>query len=173
MSALTSSDYLALETALAQAGHPADVYRAVEKVLAERPGFGLFTLLIRTPDGEQVRRVYSSNPQAYPLDGCKRMGPTPWGDLVLERHQCFLGRDAQAIRWAFPDHELIASLGLASVINVPLVAMGQVLGTINLLDAEGRYDEGDVALARGVAHFLVAPFLRELEAQAHGTPTAA
>ncbi len=162
MRALTTEDHRTLGAALASATRPADVYQAAGKVLAERLGFGLFTLLVRTPDGEQVRRVYSTNPQAYPLDGHKRMGPTPWGDLVLERQQCYLARDAEGIRWAFPDHALIASLGLASAINVPLVAMGKVLGTINLLDVEGHYADPDVAVVQSVAPYLVAPFLREL-----------
>lgn len=160
--ALTQDDHLALGTALACARQPAEVYLAVQKVLAQRVGFGLFTLLIRTPDGQEVSRVHSTDPVSYPLAGRKRMGPTPWGDLVLERQQCFLARDAEGIRWAFPDHALITSLGLASAINVPLVAMGQVLGTINLLDGAGRYTEDDVAVARTVAPYLVLPFQREL-----------
>jgi len=159
---LTHDDHLTLGSALAAARQPADVYQSVDKVLAERVGYGLFTMLIRTPDGQEVSRVYSTNPVAYPLAGRKRMGPTPWGDLVLERQQCYLARDAEGIRWAFPDHALIASLGLASAINVPLVAMGQVLGTINLLDAAGRYSEDDVAVVRTVAAYLVLPFQREL-----------
>ncbi len=159
---LTHDDHLTLGSALAAARQPADVYQAVDKVLAERVGHGLFTMLIRTPDGQEVSRVYSTNTVAYPLAGRKRMGPTPWGDLVLERQQCYLARDAEGIRWAFPDHALIASLGLASAINVPLVAMGRVLGTINLLDAAGRYTEDDVAVVRTVAAYLVLPFQREL-----------
>ena len=159
---LTHDDHLTLGSALAVARQPADVYQAVDKVLAERVGHGLFTMLIRTPDGQEVSRVYSTNTVAYPLAGRKRMGPTPWGDLVLERQQCYLARDAEGIRWAFPDHALIASLGLASAINVPLVAMGRVLGTINLLDAAGRYTEDDVAVVRTVAAYLVLPFQREL-----------
>lgn len=162
MKALTTADYLLLGEALASASQPSDVYLAAERVLSQRLGFGLFTMLVRTPDGEQVRRVHTSNPQAYPLQGCKRMGPTPWGDLVLKNRQCYVSDNAEGIRWAFPDHELIASLGLASVINVPLVAIGQVLGTINLLDVAGRYHEDDLALVRCVAPFMVAPFLREL-----------
>jgi GAF domain-containing protein len=162
MTTLTLDDHLTLGTALAAARQPADVYRAVDKVLAKRIGFGLLTMLIRTPEGQEVSRVYSTNAAAYPLAGRKRMGPTPWGELVLERQQCYLTHDAQGICWAFPDHELIASLGLASAINVPLVAMGQVLGTINLLDVAGRYTEQDVAVVRTVAPYLVMPFLREL-----------
>ena len=47
-------------------------------------------------------------------------------------------------------------------INVPLVAMGKVLGTINLLDVKGHYGDADVAVVQSVAPYLVAPFLREL-----------
>lgn len=163
MTPLTTADHLALGNALAKAAAPVDVYRAIEKMVAQHLGFGLFTLMVLTPDGQQVRRVHSTNPQAYPLAGLKQMGPTPWGDLVLRRRECFVGRDAAAIRWAFPDHELIASLGLASVINVPVVALGQVLGTMNVLDAEGRYADADLPVVQGVAPYLVAPFLCELQ----------
>jgi GAF domain-containing protein len=158
----TPFDAAGLTAALAQAAQPAEVYRAVQQVLAAHIGFSLFTLLVRTPDGQQVQRVYTTNADAYPVAGLKRMGPTPWGDLVLTRRQSFLGRDAEAIRWAFPDHALIASLGLASVVNVPVVALGRVLGTFNVLDAEGRYSEDDVRMVEAIAPVLVAPFLREL-----------
>ena len=124
------------------------------------------------PNGTSAYTGQRSNPQAYPLDGCKRMGPTPWGDLVLERRQCYLARDAEGIRWAFPDHALIASLGLESAINVPVVALGQVLGTINLLDAAGRYRDGDVAVVRSVAAYLALPFLREVQGEVAAVPTS-
>ena len=145
MTPLTPADHAALGTALAQAAQPSDVYRAVQQVLVARLGF------------------HTSNPTAYPLGGLKRMGPTPWGGLVLERQQCYVTADAEGIRWAFPDHELIASLGLASAINVPMVAMGQVLGTINVLDVAGRYTEHDLPVVQSVAPYLVAPFLRDLQ----------
>lgn len=162
MKQLTTADHLNLTAALAGAEQPTDVYLAVQQVLAECLGFGLFTLLVCTEDVTQVRRVHTSNPQAYPVAGLKQMGPTPWGDRVLKNQQCYVTGDAQGIRWAFPDHALIASLGLASAINVPLVAMGRVLGTINVLDAAGRYGEADVDVVRCVAPYLVAPFLRDI-----------
>ena len=160
---LSSQDFSTLAARVAAATEPVEVYRAVEQVLAGPLGFGLLTLLVVTPDAEQVERVYSSNCQAYPLAGRKRMGPTPWGDLVLRQKQPFLGRDAQAIRWAFPDHALIAGLGLGSAINAPVVSLGRLLGTINVLDAAGRYDEHAVKTLLAVAPILVAPFLRELK----------
>lgn len=164
MTALTLDDSLALSAALATAEQPEAVYRAVEKLLADRIGFGLFTLLVLTPDGQEVQRVFSTNLEAYPLAGLKRMGPTPWGDLVLAQRKPFLGRNADDIRWAFPDHELIASLGLASVVNVPVVAMGRVLGTFNVLGKAEQFSEADVRTVQSIAPLLVAPFLRELQA---------
>ncbi len=161
---LNMADSLALATAMAQAKEPADVYRAVEQLVTRGPGAKLFTLLVLTQDGQAVQRVYSSNEQAYPLAGQKRMGPTPWGDLVLTRRQTFLGCNADDIRWAFPDHALIASLGLASAINIPIVAMGRVLGTLNALDVAGHYTESDVQFMQAISPVLTAPYLRELGA---------
>lgn len=159
---LTQQDFSTLAAMVAAATEPVEIYRAVERVLTEPLGFGLLTMLVVTPDAQEVERVYSSNCQAYPLAGRKRMGPTPWGDLVLRQRQPFLGRDAEAIRWAFPDHSLISGLGLACAINVPVVALGRLLGTINVLDTAGRYDDQAVETLLSVAPMLVTPFLREL-----------
>jgi GAF domain-containing protein len=154
-------DALVLADALAKAGTPAEVYSALEQRVSARVGFGLFTLLVTTPAGDEVARVHSSNLTAYPLAGRKRMGPTPWGDRVLGQRLPYLGNGRAAIEWAFPDHALIASLGLSSVINVPVVAMGRVLGTVNVLGAEQAYTQDDVDLLLALAPVLVAPFLRE------------
>ena len=72
---LTAQDFSTLAAKVAAATEPVEVYRAVEQVLAGPLGFGLLTMLVVTPDAEEVERVYSSNCQAYPIAGRKRMGP--------------------------------------------------------------------------------------------------
>ena len=111
-----------LAQTLTKPGQPETLYRALEQATKALVGHRLFTLLY--VDGEEVARVYSSNPEAYPVFGRKPMGPTPWGAHVLKAQKPYLGTDAEAIRWAFFDHALIASLGLGSVINVPIVYDG-------------------------------------------------
>jgi hypothetical protein len=75
---------------------------------------------------------------------------------VLTRKQTFLGRDKEAIRWAFPDHELIESLGLGCVINVSVQEGGEILGTLNVLDEEGTYtSEDQVAVVRSFTPLLI------------------
>lgn len=142
---------------LAAPGQPETLYRALDSTTKSRVGHKLFTLLY--VDGSEVARVYSNQPEAYPVFGRKPMGPTPWGAHVMDGRRPFLGRDMEAIRWAFFDHALIASLGCGSVINIPIVYDDKTIGTMNLLDAEFHYTEADVAKVAELAPLLIPAFL--------------
>ncbi|MCY1666645.1 GAF domain-containing protein [Rhizobium sp. SL86] len=146
-----------LLSTLSAPGQPATLYKALEQALSEEIGFGLFTLLYR--DGDEVARVYSSNEAAYPVFGRKHMGPTPWGEKVIDRQEAFLGPDRDAIVWAFYDHELIFSLGLGAVINIPVVYNGETIGTMNLLDKSGAYTEEHLEKAAAYAPLLIPAYL--------------
>lgn len=153
----------AVAARLAEGDRPA-LYKAVEDALQGLVGHKLFTLLVVLPGGKEVQRIYSTNHDAYPLTGKKTMGDTPWGDLVIRRRKPFLGRDKADIEWAFFDHKLIASLGLGSAINVPVVRHGELLGTLALLHAEGHFDGDKLAIASRFAPYLVDAFRSELGA---------
>ncbi|MFM8678368.1 MAG: GAF domain-containing protein [Alphaproteobacteria bacterium] len=146
-----------LLAAIAEPGQPLRIYQAMEEATRARVGHRLFTLLY--VDGAEVARVHSSRPAEYPVSGRKPMGPTPWGAHVLAGRRPFLGRDVAAIRWAFYDAPLIEAMGLGSAINVPVVHDGATIGTMNLLDAEFRYREEDVAPLVRLAPVLVPAFL--------------
>jgi len=87
------------------------------------------------------------------------MGPTPWGNLVLKRKQVFLGRTKADIEWAFFDHALIASMGIGSNINVPVVYDDACLGAISLSHAEHYYDDGHVRQVVPLVPLLIPAFL--------------
>ena len=143
--------------ALHAPGQPLAIYRAVDAAMQRVIGHKLFTLLVA--DGDEVARIYSSNPTAYPVSGRKPMNRTPWGDVVLRDRKVWVAKGPADIEWAFFDHKLIFSLGLGQCINVPVAWDGRTIGTINVLDAEGRYGEEHGALAARFAPFLVAPYL--------------
>ena len=138
---------------------PAFIYETVGDALSVLLGHQLYTLLLLSPDGTEVQRIHSSNPAAYPLQGRKRMGPTPWGAHVLKGQRPWMCNDAEGIRWAFPDHALIESLGLASSVNVPVLYAGYTLGTLNLLDRAGAYGSDAMDTASLFAPYLVPGFL--------------
>ena len=50
----------------------------------------------------------------------------------------------------FPDYELINSLGCQSVVNMPVVLGGELVGTVNMLDVEGYYTPERVQLIREI-----------------------
>ncbi|MGM0560557.1 MAG: GAF domain-containing protein [Pseudomonadota bacterium] len=154
---------LLTELALAseQSGQPDVLFETADRVLQERFGHKLFTLLAFHPDSGEVERLYSSRPDAFPLQGRKMMGPTEWGARVLHKGESYLGRTVEDIRWAFPDHELIASLGLGCILNRPVAWNGDVLGVLSLLqEGEGRYSEEDLEAATPYTALLLPGYLQ-------------
>ena len=152
-----SSSVETLAALLPQPGQPERLYSAMDEATKGLVGHKLFTLLY--VDGDEVARVYSNMPGAYPVFGRKPMGPTPWGAHVLKGRKPFLGADMAAIKWAFFDHELIESLGCGSVINIPIVYNDETIGTMNLLDAEHHYRPGDAEKIMPLAPLLIPAFL--------------
>jgi GAF domain-containing protein len=148
----------AVAVAACRTGQPTPLFAALDGALAAVLGHKLFTVLLHHAATGESERRYTNQPAAYPVGGRKAMNPTPWANQVLRDKRPYIGRTAADIRAVFFDHELIASLGCASVINVPVLWDGRVLGTLNLLHEEGWYDEGDVALGSTFAA-LAAPAL--------------
>jgi hypothetical protein len=134
------------------------LYRQIDGSVRALVGYRLFTLLIVVEGGAEVERVYTSDPAHYPLTGRKPMGPTPWGQHVIDGRQPWHGRTMADIRWAFPDHALIESLGCGSCINVPVIVFGRMLGTMNVLDRANAYGDSTVDQLMLFAPLLVAPF---------------
>ncbi|MDQ0509621.1 GAF domain-containing protein [Ancylobacter amanitiformis] len=159
MMMITADDYRQLGLAHLGARAPLDMFRAVEAVARARIGFGLLTMLRLSPDGEEVQRLYTTDPEHYPVSGRERLGPTDWGRHVLGERRPYLGPDSAAVRWAFPaDFELIASLGLGATMNVPIVSLGRTLGSLNILHAAGAYDTRHLDAAVSLGPYLSAPY---------------
>jgi len=68
-------------------------------------------------------------------------GQSPWTTRLLRQGLPFIGRDAAAIRAHFADHETILALGCESVLNLPVLWDGQVLGTVNLLHGPSHFTD--------------------------------
>ena len=155
---LTTDDCLQLADAGLVALDAAAFCAVLDTVVARTIGHRLFTVSRFYPGSMELERVYSSDPASYPAGGRKQKGGTPWSDMILTDGDIFLGRDNDAIRGAFDDHEKIIGLGLGSIINVPVRRGGTVLGTMNSTHREGWYTDADKDSARLLSTFL-APWL--------------
>jgi hypothetical protein len=140
-------------------GQPQALFGALDAALGAVLGHRLFTLMryhVRTGESE---RVYTTHPHEYPVGGKKPLNPTAWTEQVLRRQQPYLGRTPADVRAVFFDHELIASLGCGSVLNLPVVWDGRVLGTINLLHEASWYDDTDTPVGLLFAALAIPAYL--------------
>ena len=128
-----------------------EICTAAELAAAKTIGHSLFTVMAFDRDQMEVQRFYTSDPENYPAGGRKKKRDTEWGQFVLIDGQTYIGANAEDIRRNFDDHEIIAGLGLCSVINIPIKRMGVTIGTMNLLDTTAHYDERDACVGAIIA----------------------
>lgn len=134
----------AVAAAQSSADQPNALFAALDQAVKSAIGHKLFTILTYDDASGEAARVYSNLPGSYPAGGRKRLAPGPWTEAVLDRGEAYIGRTLDDLRAVFSDHELIASLGCASVFNMPVRWRGRTLGSLNLLHEAGWYDEDDV-----------------------------
>lgn len=155
-----------LHQAIQLPGQPTAFYAALTELLASEIGFEFVTIFVI--DGGQTLRVYSTQPDLYPVGERKPMASTPWGDHVLRQHRSFLAKDTPAVEQTFFDHERIASLGCGAVLSVPVVFDGRCLGVLNLNGREHAYNDNHVANAEIIAPSLTPIFLDAIHAMREG-----
>ncbi len=149
-----------LSEAAALPSQPAVLFAAVDEALATAVGRRMTTVMRFLPQTMELERLYSNQPGAYPMGARKSKRGLPWADQVLLAGLPFVGRAPADLRWAFDDADKLLALGLGAVINQPIVWNGAVLGTLNVLDAEGCYGEAwRQPLVRLFADSLRAPLL--------------
>lgn len=156
---LTVSDLEAVMTLSARDHAPPQLYRAVEQLTQDVLGHTLFTVMAFDATTYEVERVHSSNLGAYPVGGRKPKRGTPWGKVVLDEGEIFIAHTPDEVRDAFADHALIFSLGIGSIMNVPIGYKGLRLGTMNLSHEAGWYRNADRVAARAIGALFVPALL--------------
>ncbi|MEM5338217.1 GAF domain-containing protein [Paraburkholderia azotifigens] len=155
----TLQPFVALAQAHAHETQPATLYRTLDTVLADTIGHTLFTILRYDDATNESARIYSNMPAAYPTSARKPLSGGDWVDTVLTRGEAFIGKTPDDLRAVFADHELIASLGCESVLNVPVRWKGRTLASLNLLHTRAWYRDDHVPLAQSLAQFALPALL--------------
>ena len=138
---------------------PAALFAAIGEVAARRVGAGLVTAMRHEEAASTVERIYSSNPQAYPVGGRKVKQESDWSRHVLVEHRVLVSAGDDMIRKHYNDHAIIFGLGLHSCVNVPLVIAGKCIGTLNVLAARPNWSDEEVAVVRGLGIAALAAVL--------------
>ena len=145
---LTAHDIETLSAGAATS--PAALFEAIHQVAQRRVDAGLVTAMRHDEPAATVERLYSSNPQAYPINGRKLKQDSAWSQHVLVEHRVLVSAGDDAIKKHYVDHPTIFGLGLHSCVNVPLVSEGRCIGTLNVLNARSVWSDDEVAVARAL-----------------------
>jgi hypothetical protein len=129
----------AFDDTIANDPRPDAPWLALETLSRAVIGAKLFTTMTVDMKAELARRAYTSDPANYPASGTKPIHYDSWFDIVHKEHRSFVANRIEDIAKVFPDYELIDSLGCQSVINIPVVVGGELLGTVNCLDVTDHY----------------------------------
>ena len=159
--ALTLADIAAVAEVAANAVDPGAVFHAVDALAQKTIGHRLFTIMRLHAATHEVERLYSSLPDAYPVSGRKPKQGTPWGEQVLDRGEIFVANTPDEVRTAFADHQLIFSLGISAIMNVPIRFRDRSLGTMNICHEAGWFSAADHAPGRLLASLLLPPLLAD------------
>ncbi|MBT0958252.1 GAF domain-containing protein [Alphaproteobacteria bacterium KMM 3653] len=154
------------DRALGEASTADDAWAAIHKLTVETVGGRLFSVMLADWDAKVSSRVYTTHPEEYPLSGTKPFNPSHWWQVIHTERKPFVANTLEEIAEVFPDPDLIGSLGLGSVINIPVVLNNRIAGTLNVLDAEHFYTPERAAAASllmlpGKAACLAATVLSE------------
>jgi hypothetical protein len=144
-----------VQQAWALPGQPRPTLEAAGEAFQESVGHRLYTVTRMLAGGREVERIHSTMPEVYAVGGRKPVLPNAFTERVRKEMKPFLAKSPAEFAPLFPDHATITGLGLGCVINLPIVHDGAVLGTVNLLDAEGTYDERHVEPAMTIARQIL------------------
>lgn len=145
---LTAHDIETLSAGAAES--PLALFEAIHQVAQRRVDAGLVTAMRHDEPAATVERLYSSNPQAYPVGGRKLKQDSDWSQHVLVERRVLVSAGDDAIKKHYVDHPTIFGLGLHSCVNVPLVSEGRCIGTLNVLNARSVWSDDEVAVARAL-----------------------
>lgn len=145
-----SSALAAFDAAIAQAKTAETAFAALQKLTEATVGVKLFTYMTVDMENEVASRAYTSDPVSYPASGTKPIHYDAWFDIVHKQHAYFVASTIEDIAKVFGDHELINSLGCQSVVNMPVLLGGELVGTVNMLHETGYYTPERVAEIKAV-----------------------
>ncbi|MHA7685323.1 tripartite tricarboxylate transporter substrate-binding protein [Cupriavidus sp. PET2-C1] len=146
-------------------------FQIIDSALQTMVGHKLLSVLrFHATDGS-LERLYSSNIGAYPVGGRKDLALAPASQKVIESNHYFVANSADEVRRAYCDAGQIASIGCASVLNMPVRIQGRTLGTLNLLHEEHWFTPERIRVV-DLASFLVAIPLLFSMCEAGGTIAA-
>lgn len=118
---------------------PDDSFRALYDLVNKLIGIKLFTMTTFDIPNAKAQRIFSNMPVEYPVSGTKPIIKSAWTEIVLDKGEHFVANTINDIEKVFSDYQVIEDLGCKSVINLPIIVEGNLIGTMNCLHEENYF----------------------------------
>lgn len=159
--ALNEHERSRLASALGGADPRQAVLRVVADVARERMAVSTFSVTTCQLGTAELERIFSSRPEVYPVGARKSKAGTSWAQQVMREKKVFVGEGPLEMAAAFDDQERMASLGIRSIINVPIVVRDRCVAVLNFGRDTQRVSPADVLLARCLGTAVTEAFAGE------------
>ncbi len=136
-----------LPTVVARPDAAQTLFSELREGLVNDAGCRFLTASIYDLQRMRSRRVFSDDTEVYPLGNFKRIEENRYFETVIRGAQPFHSTTIEEIAEVFFDWKKIRELGCESNLNIPAVADGRVIGTVNLLAERGHFNTARVARA--------------------------
>ena len=130
------------------------IFNSLDNILNDFIGHKLFTILKFDKINSKLERIFTSNPEDYPLQGKKDVIRNFWQVQVLEMGVVYIGYNSQDIKNSFADFDLIEKLGCRSFMIIPVKSGDNIMGSVNLLHEESWYSDNDVKIAQNLVSLI-------------------
>lgn len=128
---------------------PDALFALLAERVARAVGYDLLTVLAPTPGGRVLTRLFSSNPEQYPLGDADRVEDTAWFRQLFGRGEPIIANDGPEIdRWLPGFDAYFAEQGYGALANVPVIVAGRPVGLVNMMGQAGHFSPVRLAALR-------------------------
>lgn len=135
---------------------PEKTFRAVDQAVQKMIGHICISIFYIDQDKKSAVRIYcSKDTSLFPIGGMKDMSDHYWGEVVIENREVFLANTKECVKKIFPDYNNIFSIGCGANLSFPIIHKDEVIGAINILNAEGWFTAEHFESGREISKLLV------------------
>lgn len=147
----STPDFTAVANALAAPGlQPHTTFEALRHYADALVGAKMFTILVFNFAQKNMRRLYSTNTEIYPVGVDDPMTDSIWEKTLIGDRRPLVLNSPEAMATLLPNVPELVALGCEAMLNLPIVVAGRSLGAINILDADGTYTPERVERAKAL-----------------------
>ncbi|WWC85469.1 uncharacterized protein L201_000333 [Kwoniella dendrophila CBS 6074] len=125
-------------------GPNAPEFDAIAKHAKDNFGYLNFTVFEWIEDRFALRRIWSSDPKDYPVNGEKVMPKeAPWPNTVIKQHKSHVSWNSSEIKSTYNDYQALFDLGVHQTLSIPILdeKNEKVIGALNYSAGENQYNE--------------------------------